>query len=176
MSICIAILKKIFKNYNSIDLWFIKKYQNSKIHKLISLLWKGTENKFKHSFLGRIAQIEARQNRRVLDNSKVIRWLISLYKKYKMRIIIYLKTSEINRSIMELKNDLYFSPLKIVGVFLVTTTLTNIILSFMLKKEILLFGWIVRGLLLCIGLIGLFSNANCEDLKKTSLFVNRLNI
>ncbi len=95
-----------------------------------------------------------------LDKSKIVKWLINSYKKLQYKTSPFLKTSIINSSIEELKKECHFFRIKTLGIIIVAAVLTNISVSIILKKEIGLFGWIIRGLFLSLGLISLSCAAN----------------
>ena len=70
-------------------------------------------------------------------------------------------------SAVEVKKELYFLPVKTGGMVVFTAVLTNMLLSLFLHKEIGMFGWSMRGVLLVVGFLGMFCGVGWEELKKT---------
>lgn len=149
-------------------------YQESQAHRLIKEFCVGTKINFKYSFLGKITEIKEEENFAMVKSSLVIQWLIDLYKKWKLKIISYLNISTIYSFEEELKKEFNFFLIRTTSIVVVVAILTNTIFSLLLKKEIGLFGWIMRGLVLFVGLSGLSSQASWEDIKKTSFFLKRI--
>jgi len=111
----------------------------------------------------------------VLDNSKSVKWLLSLYKKLKKKTNDYTQTSRIISFIQQLKKEFYPLPLKTFGIIAVVGTSTNIFFSILNKKELGFLSWVIQGFIIFIGLDGFFSNATWQDIKKTSYFLRCIN-
>jgi len=165
----VSLLKKINKRICYIEQRLEETYKNSLTHRAVKRIWDKIKNYFKYSFLGRIAGIKEKDNVVILYNSKFAIWLLRVYKNSKNWIVGYLRTSIFVNSAGELKESLFFLPVKIVSTILITAILINIFLFLLFDKEIELLGWILRGSLFFIGLGGLFCNANLHDIKITSL-------
>lgn len=155
--------------------WLDRIYINSQIVRLIETFWEGAKINFKYSFLRKITEIKEENNLVIFDNSRFVRWSLDIYKKWKYRLVNYPRISTTMDSIQEIKKGLYFFPIKTGSIIVVTVISVNILLSILLHKEIRLLGWIMRGLVLFIGLNGLSSQANWEDIKKTGFFLKRIN-
>ena len=126
---------------------------------------------FRYSFLGRITEIGEEGHPEILDNSKVVRWVLNIYNIWKDRIISWANSSAMINSVVEVKKELYFLPVKTGGMIVFTAVLTNMGLSLFMGKEIGLFGWSLRGVLLVVGFWGMFCNVGWEELKRTSWFI-----
>ena len=90
----------------------------------------------RHSYLGRSTEIGEEDNSEILDNSNVVRWIVNSYNVLKNRIVNYANSSIIMYSAAEVKKELYFLPVKTVGMVVFTAILTNILLSLFLHKDI----------------------------------------
>jgi hypothetical protein len=84
-----------------------------------------------------------------------------------------LKQSRIVSFFKKIMGDLRLNPLKSVSFIIVGLIFTNLVLSVLIKKEIGLFGWIIRGGFLFAGLSGLFCGTGWGEIKKAS-FILRL--
>ena len=173
-SIFISLLRKFGKVYCSVERLLLEASKNSRTCCLTQELWDKIKVCFKYSSLEKIAEIEIKDII-VLNESKVVKWLINLYKKWSYKIIFYLKISRINYSVEQLKKKLHFLPVKTASIIIVTAILTNVIFSLLLRREISLLDWIIRGLLMFIGLAGLFCNSDYESIKETSWFMKYIN-
>lgn len=167
-SLFVLLLKKIWKNYSFIENWLDRIYQESQAHRLIKEFCVSTKINFKYSFLEKITEIKEEENFAMVKSNLVIQWLIDLYKKWKFKIISYLNISTTYSFEEELKKEFNFFPIRTTSIVAVVAILTNTIYSLLFKKEIGLFGWIMRGLLLFIGFSGLFCNVDWKNLKETS--------
>jgi hypothetical protein len=168
MSISFKLLTNLWGRYCVFEQWLGETYKNSQMHKTIQGLRDKIKLYFRYSFLGSLTEIKEEENNVVLEESKVVRYLINSYKKFKLKVISCSGTSRIGSSLGEIIKGLYFFPIKNLSIIIGVAILTNTIFSLLLKKEIELFGWIIRGLVLFVGLSGLFCNATWEDIKKTS--------
>jgi hypothetical protein len=162
------------KDYCFITDWLKKRYKDSQTYRLIKVFWEGTKINFRYRFLGKISEINKENNSVILNNSRFIRWVLNLSNIWKYRILNYAKTSIILESVKEIKKEVYFSPVKISSIIIVTAILTNISFSILFNKEIGLLSWVIRTLLFFAGLAGLSSNATWEDVKKTNFILKYL--
>lgn len=151
-------------------------YKNSQTFIPIQRLWDKIRICFRYSFLEKITNTREEGNNMVFNESKVVRWWINLYRKRKQEVSFFLKISRTNSSVKELKKELNYLTVKNTSIIMVVAILTNIMLSILLKKQILLLGWIIRYLLLSMGISGLFCNATWKDIMRTSYFIRQINI
>mgnify|MGYP001581045675 CR=1 FL=1 len=129
---------------------------------------------FRYSFLGRITETGGEDNREIFYNSKAARWIVNSCNVRKNRIVNYVNSSIIINSMAEVEKELHFLPVKAGGMVIFTAILTNMFLSLFLHKEIKLFGWVIRAVLLFAAFWGMFCKVGWEELKKTSWFVRRI--
>jgi hypothetical protein len=124
--------------------------------------------------LGKISEIREKENIDILIESKTIDYLINLYRRCKSAIALFFKKSLINNLAEVLKKEFYSYPVKNTSLIIVTAILTNTVFSFLLKKEIGLLSWIIKGLLLFVGVTGLASDADWSTMRSNSIFFNLL--
>lgn len=170
----VRLLKKSRGGYCFFEQQLNETYKNSLTRKIVKKIWDRIKTYFGYSFLGKVTEIEDKDSVVILNESRVARWLITSYKKWKLKIISYLNISITYSFKEELKKEFNFFPIRTTSIVAVVAILTNTIFSLLLKKEIGLFGWIMRGLVLFIGLSGLSSQDSWEDIKKTSFFLKRI--
>ena len=70
---------------------------------------------FRYSFLGRITEIGEEGHPEILDNSKVVRWVLNIYNIWKDRIISWANSSAMINSVVEVKKSCIFCRLRLVG-------------------------------------------------------------
>ena len=91
------------------------------------------------------------------------------------RIDEYLKTSIMVKYVIGFKNELYVSPVKTGSIIVLTAILSNIFFYALfrnaMRNEIGLLGWIIKGMLLFVGLVGLVCEIGLKNLISTSLFL-----
>jgi hypothetical protein len=168
-SISTSLLKKLRTGYFSIDSFLNGTYKESQTHKLFYRMLVRMKLYLKFSFLGRLTEQEREDNMVILDRSTIAQWFKKLYRRQILRLHFYFMTSRTDNSIKQLKEEIYLSPIKTSCAVIVTAVLTNIIFSLLLKKEITISGWLIRGLLLFAGIAGFHSQADWPEVKKGSI-------
>ena len=145
-------------------------YKETWINRRLEKLLSQAKVCFRYSFLGRITEMGEEYNSEILDNSEVVKWIVNSYNVRKNRIVNYANSSIIVSSAIEIKKELYFFPVKTGGMIVFIAVLTNMLLSLLMHKEINLFGWGIRGVLLFVAYWGMFCEVGWGELKRTSLF------
>jgi len=165
---------RLRKTYCSLQKQIDKFCKDNQTFSLIRIACDRTRIYFKDGFFGRITELSQEDNAATLENSKFIRYVLSIYKKVRYKCIIYAQTSMVFSSSKALKKGLYLRPVKTGSSIVVIAILTNILFSIILNKEMGLLAWTIKAVFLFIGLGGLFSNASWQDLKQTSLSLRYL--
>lgn len=172
-SVAVSLFRYLNKGYSKIEQKLIDIYCNSQTHKLTKSFWEKVKICSRFSFLGRIT--EARQRPfAVLDNSRVMQYLISFYKKHKQKLVHYSKSSLLANVAKDTKEELKFSPARILGIIIITAVAINMLLSLVLQRQISLWGWLMRGLFLLTGASGLFCKADWPAVKKGSILLRKM--
>jgi len=171
----LLLLRRLLIEYSSFRFFLERAVIESKIYKIISIFRRGTRLNFKESFLGKITEINKERDFDILGTSNAIKQIMKLFNQCKYKIINYSKTSIINSSINKLDKGVYLFPVKTASIIIIIVMITNVSLSFLLKNEIGLSGWLVYGIILFIACNGLYSKVSLEELAKTSYFLKRLN-
>lgn len=176
----LLLLKMTRKIYRFMEGWVDRIYKESQTHRLIKISWEGINVNFRYSLLGKITEINNKDNLVILSNSKFVKWFLGVYKTCGERAISYLRINIVTSTVMgwigEAKKELYFLSVKTSSIILVTIISTNIFFSILLSREIGLLGWIIRMSFLFVGLAGLFCNARWKDIMRTSYFIRKMNI
>jgi len=152
-------------------------YDNSQMYGLLKAFSTGTKTNFKYSFLGKITEmdIDRECNAVILDNSKLAKCLLNSYNTWKLKIMDYVRTNATIGLVVAVRRVIYFSPVKTISIAAVVVILINFIFSVLLNKDIVLMSWIIQGMLLFMGLAGLFCEADLKNLTGTSLFLKWIN-
>ncbi len=124
-----------------------------------------------YSVLGRLSEIKGGDRDFILAQSLVILWVVNIYKIWKQRIMQYIITSKSYSLFKEIEYNFKSSPLKTINIIMTSAVLVNVFLSLLIKQKISLFGWIMRGLFLFIGISGLNLNVDWQELKSSSVFL-----
>lgn len=145
-------------------------YYNSQTHKLLYKFREKVETCFRYSFLGKITEIR-QTNLAFLDNSQVVQYLVNFYKGWKNKIISCSKISLLFSLTKDMKEKLYFLPVRIICIIVVVAIAVNIFLSLVLCKHITLWSWLIRGLFLFTAYAGLFCQVDWPTFKRNSVFL-----
>lgn len=172
-SIAISLLKRSYEWYARIEQMLIDIYYNSQTHRLTKGFREKIKICFRYSFLGRITE-ERETTPLTLDNSQVVQYMIDFYKRWKNKIIRYSKISLTVGLAKDTKEELYFSPVRVISIITVTTIMINVVLSIVLQKQIGLWGWLMRVLFLFLGFGGLFCRVDWLTVKKNSVFLRKM--
>lgn len=168
-SIFISLFKKLYTAYFIIKRFLNRVYKESYIYKLLFRLVINLKVYLKLSFLGKITKLKERDNSKILDKSAVLQWQITAYNKRKQKVLFYLNNSKAQYFGEQIREVFFLAPLKTIGIIIIAAVLTNIIFSILFEKEIVLWGWIIRILLLFVATIGLNSRADWPTLKRRSV-------
>lgn len=176
----VLLAKAIYKKHLFYKSRLAQIYKNSMTYKKAKSVFKATSVAFQYSFLGGIAEIgEGDKLSQILENSRFVRWLLGRCGDWRKRIAAYSKKSFTAHCAAGLGNMAYALPVKAASIIVVTAISSNIVFYALLKNvihiEIGLLGWIMRGMLLFVGLAGLFCEADLANLKSTSLFLHCIN-
>lgn len=169
--------KKISSLYYRLELFTDRYYKNSIIYGLYMRINKKLMIYFRDSLIGRLSRRRVeRTNTPVLENSRFVERSIALHAILKANILKYFSLSEARNIINDVKNYMRLSPLSTGGVIVVTAVSVNIIFSFLFRRPLWFFDWILRGLFLLSGINCIFSRAKWEDIKKTSFVLRKAQI
>ena len=172
-SVIISLFRHLYKSHDYIKQGLIGIYHNSQTCKLAKGLWARVKICFRYSFLGRITETKQTTSG-TLDNSRVVEHLFKFYKKWKDKIILCFKVSSTIDLAKDAKKDLYFFPVRIISIIVVTAITINVFLSIVLQKQISLWGWLIRGLLLFVSISGIFCKADWLTIKRSSVLLRKM--
>lgn len=161
-------LKKINQNYLAIENKASFICLNSFIHRLIKDVFEAIKIGFRFSLFGRLTEIEPGISSDFFETSKIIKVVLSWMRNFKDKLTNVSTGSIFFASIIALKSDFSLKPLKAGGIIVIVAVTTNLVLAMILERQLSLVGWVVRGLLLFIGISGLFCNSDWEGIKRTS--------
>ena len=172
-SIVVSLFKYFYKCYSRIEQRVNYIYSNSQTARILNIFWKKIKLYFRYSFLGKITEIES-VIPKALDNSWSVQYLTNFYKRWKDKITNYLKTSLTVGLVKDTKEELYFLPVRMIGIIVVVAIVVNVFLSLILQKQIGLWGWLLRGLFLFVAVSGLFCAATWSAVEKSSIFLRKI--
>ena len=172
-SIAVLLLKHLYQRYGHIEQRIIDIYHYSQTYRLLNELWGKIKICFRYSFLGRTTELK-QVSPVILDNSQVVQYMIDFYKKWKDKIVNYLGTSSTVGLAKDTKKELYFSPVMIISIIVVSAITVNVFLSIILQRQIGLWGWLIRGLFLFTAVSGLFCQTDWSTVKESSVFLRKM--
>ncbi len=173
-SIFLNLLQRFYKIFYFLNQRLNDPIKNSRIYKLWSAVYNGIMIGSKYSFFTRVTEIkQPGATIPVLDNSWFLRSLLGFYKARKNSTMYYLSRSSLIKSGRDSVENLYFSPAKQISAAIIIAVLTNIILSFICQTAISRWGWLLRGLFLVAGCIGLFCKVDWPTVKESSKFLGK---
>ena len=148
-------------------------YRDSQIYRMTKVFREKIKVCFRYSFLGRITEIKE-ANPALLDNSRVVQYLINFYKRWRDKVTHYSKASSIVSLARDTKEQVIFCPVKIISIITVTTILVNAALSVILQKQIDLWSFLIQVLFLFAGTVGLSCEAGWSTVKESSVFLRKM--
>lgn len=148
-------------------------YRHSQTCKLAEKFRAGIKISFRYSFLGRITETGPISSG-LLDNSKLVQYLLHSYKKWMSKIIQLHQSSSTADLAKDTKKNLFSYPVRIISMIGIIAITVNVIFSFVFRKEICLWGWLMRGLFFSLAVLGVFCQANWQSVKKNSIFLKKL--
>ena len=175
-----SIFVRYLKYLKKIRLWFLaveekisSVYLNSFTHRLIARAAESIKVGFKYSVFGRLTEINENVSRNFFETSRTIKILLNWIRNLKNKAMGFSTTSGFVISSRDMKHTFILRPLKVGGIIVITTIMTNLFLSIILQKQITLWGWLMRVLFLFIGIGGLFCNIDWPTLKTSSIFFTK---
>ena len=172
-SIVVSLFRYFCRWYSHLEQRLIDIYHNSQTHRLTRGFWGKIKICFRYSFLGRTTELK-QVSPVILDNSQVVQYMIDFYKKWKDKIVNYLGTSSTVGLAKDTKKELYFSPVMIISIIVVSAITVNVFLSIILQRQIGLWGWLIRGLFLFTAVSGLFCQTDWSTVKESSVFLRKM--
>ena len=172
-SIFLRQLRDLKGVYLPIEEKMISVYLESFTHRLIKKINEMIKICFRYSFLGRITETDKTPSG-TLDNSRAVRYLINFYKRWRDKIICYLKVSFTLSLAKDAKEKLILSPVRIISLIVIITIFVNAVLSVILQKQMGLWGFFMRVLFLFAGAVGLSCQAGWPTVKKSSIFLRKM--
>ena len=173
--VVIFLFRYLYRWYSRLKQRINNIYHNSKTYRFPKRFWERLKVFFRYSFLGRIS--ETRQTTSgILDSSRVVQYLINLYKRGKDKATRYLRTSIVIILGKDTKEQLNISPMRVISIIVVTAITVNVVLSIALQKQIGLWGWLMRGLFLFAAVSGLFCKADWPTVKRNSVLLRKMRI
>lgn len=166
-SLAVVFLKKLVSSYNSLNAVLGENFKLSSFFFLTTQL----KNKFKIIFdkssVIKFLKFESRRNIEFLDSSKATNFLKFFMEKRKKKSKRYIEGSSIFNfgKTLDLIDNVFLNR---AGVIVIFSTLTNIFLMIILRKNIDIFGITLRGFLLLIGAFLSMKSIIFKDLKKSS--------
>ena len=157
-------------------------FQSSQTSRSTKEFWARLKIYCRYSFLGIISEPSGGASSVSLDNSRVAQALLKFYRLRIDQLRRQLRESATVESLQEAKEQLYLSPLNILGIVIVAAIIANLGLylvfplpsSVVFTREIGWWGWLARGLFLLIGIGGLFCRADWPAIRKESLFLRKV--
>jgi hypothetical protein len=172
-SIFLKCLKKLGQVYLVIEEKVSSVYLSSLTHRLIAKTAESIKNGFRFSVFGRLTEINEDASRNFLQASKTTKIALDGMRNLNDRLIVFSTPSSLVTSIKSLKCDFFSKPLKVGGTIVITTITANLVLSIVLQRQITLWGGVMRGLLLFVGISGLFCNTDWSTLKTSSVLFKK---
>ena len=171
-SIILSLFRYFFRWFSQLGQRINTIYHNSHVFRLAKGFRARIKIYFKYSFFGRIPET-MQVSSGILDNSKLVQILFNSYKKWKDRIIQLLQFSSTADLAEDTKKDLYSFPVMIISIIVIAAITSNVIVSFVLQKEISFWGWLSRGLFLAAAFFWLFCKEDWQTVKKNSFFLKK---
>ncbi|MEK6715234.1 MAG: hypothetical protein AABY43_04240 [Candidatus Omnitrophota bacterium] len=172
-SFFISLLREACQRYCFFEQWIGLASKESWIRAKLKNISDKLKIYCRYSFLGRISEINNKDNSVVLDGSRFVSFWLGLYKKGKDSFLFYFKAGETAILAEDIKKGLYFQPIKTASVIMLAAILTNTIFIIFLHRQVSLTGWLMRAVFFFIAIAGLSCDIDWQGLEKTSFVLNK---
>ena len=129
---------------------------------------------FKYSIFGRLTQIEDSKTRNYLETSKVVKIIVSCVIRVKRNANKILFVSKTKNILGELTDMFLRKPVNFLSIIVIIVILINVLLCVISGQPVDTLGWLLRGVLLCAGISGMFSSVDWQALKGSSIILRNL--
>lgn len=154
--------------------WVAGSWRQSMFCRIKKVILKNISICFRNSFLGKVSQSDnptAIRNTPFFRNSLLLRTVSFFYSACRDRSSVYLRFSLVFGWLSGIKQGFYLFSFKFCGIIAVTTVLSNIILVYISANEISPWGWIIRILIIILGIAGMSSSVDWKEIKDSSFFL-----
>ena len=150
-------------------------YFYSNTHRLVKIFRERIKIYSRYSLLGRLTEIN--ETTLVdLSGSRVIQRLACTNQKLEAIKTHSLESSSVLNLIKRKKKKPVFASIRTISTIFLIAVSINIILSFVLEKQIDLWGWIIRGMFLVTATSGLLCKVDLSTAAKNSLLLKKRRI
>lgn len=164
-------IKKIWTGYYFFEQRLSVAYRNS----CSCQISRGFRSKIrfysKNSVFGRHIVSRQTNGHVILGNSYVLKSIFYFYNAFNLQLINYSKKSLGFECLKGLKMELCLFPLRTLSIFMIIVICVNLILSLVLQRHVGVWGYLVRGLLLLVGIPGIYCKAKWPVVRKNSIFL-----
>ncbi len=165
----------IYKLCCTLNQRFCSIYHYSNTHRLINIFRERIKIYSRHSLPGKLTEINE-TTLIDLSSSRMIQRLTHFNQKLKLKKLHYLGSSSVLSLIKREKKKPIFSSVRKISIIAIITITINVVFSFVLNKQIGLWGWLMRGVFLFLAITGLFCRASLSTAIKSSLLLKKLRI
>ena len=170
-SFCVTTIKYLSRQYLYIEKCVSNVYAGSYTHICFKECFKIIKIYFKNSILGRMTEMETSQDTAILDNSKFFGYLCNVYRENMLKFKNYFSTSKSVSLIDSIHCAINSAPVKTVSFITTIAIIVNSILSIILKKDITLWAYVLRGLIFFVSVSSYNSEIEWQTIKENSIFI-----
>ncbi len=170
----IEILTRTYKRYTYDEDFVVRIFKNSQIYKRTVIFLKFLKMCFRYTYLDKITSVKEpgeSYDSAILNNNRTAQGTANLFKKLYKKARQFFIFSIIFSLLRELKVGLFQYPVKSVSIVILTAILTDALLLVFIHREIIAYSVAVASTLILISVSGLFSKADWQEIKRTSLFL-----
>jgi len=160
------LIKRCLIGYDSAENVVTNAYKSSLFLKLKLALYEHYRRHYKIDPSVMVA--EEGKNTEILTNSKVVGMIKSLFGQHTKgnSSLLYLRKSA---------EELYSGPFKQISAIMLVAVSANILFLLIIGREVIVYGWLLRFLLLLISFCGLSCTASLKDIFENSIFFKLVN-
>jgi hypothetical protein len=166
-SLFLKVADKIWRRYLMVVSFIEHTYRNSVLYKAIKALSGILKACIGSSRI--IGMFKIRKNILAINDSLLISYFLRIYGLVIKRVGGYTEKSRIITIVRTAQKDIYYGPLRSLGLMILAATLTNTIVSLLLGRWSGPMAWFMRTNLVIIGTIWVSCKVDLEELKKTSV-------
>lgn len=168
--ICLKLKEKVCQTYSSI-LWKINFiFSNSFICYSLGELLSSMETACRSISIRRLKKIN-QAFIGFVSSSIIINLIFIQFRRLKTKVAQFLENSIIFKGLKEIESNFLLFPFKLLGTIITATVVFNLLTSLVLHKRLLFWWFLIRILLLLIGISALFYNNLAVKVLKSSFIL-----
>ncbi|MFC1631068.1 hypothetical protein ACFL2I_00775 [Candidatus Omnitrophota bacterium] len=164
-------LRYLNSRYQDLEQAINNKLRGIWLCRLVNGFYQQSNLYFKASFLGGITEIKEQTRSELANNSRTVHLFKQAARDYSDRLLNLFNNGLVVELVRKTKQSFSLEPIYSTSVMIIVAIDINVVLAFMLKQEITLFGWLIRALILFSAMAAAGSAADWKTAKQNSFLL-----